>query len=201
MAEHNRFTHRRENVTDYRKNIKKYLEQEIEVLKNMDLDSVNIVMNELEASRLAGSNIFICGNGGSAATASHFVCDFNKGVSLTQEKKYRFICLNDNIPSMMAIANDMGYEQIFEIPLKGKLKKEDLLIAISGSGNSENVVRAVRYAKGIGAKVIGMTGYHGGKIGELADYQLHVPICDMQVTEDVHMILDHLMMKILSENR
>lgn len=188
-------------MTNYTEKIRKYVNLEIEVMKQLDTDAINNAMNVLETARENGNTIFICGNGGSAATASHFVCDFNKGVSESQDKKYNFICLNDNIPTMMAVANDISYEEIFAFPLRGHLKKGDVLIAISGSGNSENVVRAVKYAKETGNQVIGITGYSGGKVKDLADISLHVPIDNMQITEDIHMMFDHLIMYILAYDR
>lgn len=183
---------------NYLPKINKYLQDEIAMLQSVDIDAVNQVINVMEAARERNATIYICGNGGSAATASHFVCDFNKGVSLTQQRKYNLVCLNDNVPNMMAIANDIGYDDIFQVPLEGKIKAEDLLIAISGSGNSKNVVKAVVYAKKTGAKVIGLTGYSGGEVKHLADYSLHVPIDNMQITEDMHMTFDHLMMWVLA---
>ena len=97
---------------------------------------------------------------------------------------------------MMAIANDIGYEEIFRFQLRGRLRPGDICIGISGSGNSKNVVNAVQYAKSQGNQVVGITGYQGGKLKEIADYSLHVPIQSMQITEDIHMIFDHLMMSI-----
>lgn len=185
-------------MTDYTKDIRTYLEQEREVLASLDEREISDVMNVLEKTRLEGNRVFICGNGGSAATASHFTCDFNKGISYSQTVKYNFECLNDNIPMMMAIANDISYEDIFSEPLKNKMHKEDVLLAISGSGNSKNVVKAVEYAKSIGAKTIGLVGYSGGKIKELVDYCIHVKIDNMQIVEDVHMTMDHVMMFVLS---
>ena len=155
-------------------------------------------MNILENARLAGRRIFICGNGGSAATASHFCCDFNKGVSLEQKQKYDFECLNDNVATLMAVANDISYDDVFVIPLQNKMKKGDLVIGISGSGNSENVVRAMEYANNNGGISIGLVGYDGGEIKELAQYSVHVNINNMQIVEDVHMMLDHAMMYILA---
>jgi D-sedoheptulose 7-phosphate isomerase len=183
---------------DYSKQIADYLKWEIETLNKLDQDSINDIMNILEETRDRDATIFICGNGGSAATASHFVCDFNKGVSQKKKKKYRFLCLNDNIPSVLAIANDHGYEQIFRMQLEGKIKSDDILFCISGSGNSKNVIVAAEYAKSMGVKIIGATGYDGGKLYELSDYHLHVPIDNMQITEDVHMVFDHMMMWILA---
>ena len=183
---------------DYSKDIRWYLDEERKVLESLDEKEISDVMNVLENTRLNGNRVFICGNGGSAATASHFCCDFNKGVSYSQEVKYNFECLNDNIPMMMAIANDISYEDIFSEPLKNKMRKEDVLLAISGSGNSKNVVKAVKYAKSIGATTVGLVGYDGGKVKELVDHCIHVKINNMQIVEDVHMTMDHVMMFVLS---
>ena len=141
--------------------------------------------------------LLIAGNGGSAATASHYVCDFNKGISYGKEKMFKFICLNDNIPTMMAYANDMSYADVFAGPLKNFMQTGDIVIGISGSGNSENVVRAIQYANDNGGITVGITGYSGGKVKKMSKYNVHVPVDDMQITEDLHMVLDHCMMKIL----
>lgn len=185
-------------MADYRGKIEKYIELEKQVLDSLSKDDVNEVMNVLESARLAGKRIFICGNGGSASTASHLECDFNKGISYDQEIKYDIECLSDNVPMMMAIANDIGYEDVFVVPLKNKLKQGDILIGISGSGNSENVIKAFRYANSIGAATIALTGYSGGKLKQIARYNIHVRIDHMQVVEDVHLVLNHMMMSILS---
>lgn len=184
---------------DYTHDIEAYLAEEIRVIKNLDLNVISNIMNILERARLSGNRIFICGNGGSAATASHFVCDFNKGVSYNQIEKYNFECLNDNVPLMMAIANDISYDDIFSEVLKNKMHKDDVLIAISGSGNSRNVIKAVEFANGINATTIGLVGYDGGIIRKLVKHCIHVKINNMQIVEDVHMIMDHVMMFILSE--
>lgn len=183
---------------DYRNKLQEYLEKEIETIRSMDLDSINMVMNVLEDARLTGKRIFICGNGGSAATASHYCCDFNKGVSEKQDAKYNLECLSDNVPTMMAVANDIGYEEVFRFPLKNKMNPGDVLIGISGSGNSKNVVNAMEYAKSIGGTTIAIVGYDGGKMKEMADYNIHANINNMQISEDIHMIIDHLMMYVLS---
>lgn len=188
-------------MTNYTEKIQKYLALEMETIQKLDVEAINQVMNTLEEARLAGKTIYICGNGGSAATASHFVCDFNKGVSEHQEQKYNFICLNDNVPTMMAVANDISYDDVFVFPLQGRMKEGDLFIGISGSGNSENVIRAARYAKAQGNTVIGITGYSGGKLKAVSDLSLHVPIDNMQITEDLHMMLDHLMMYIMAYDK
>lgn len=181
---------------DYKKLIETYLEQEIDVLKRIDLSAVNAALNLLEEGIKREATIYVFGNGGSAATASHFQNDFNKGVSEHIDKKFRFLCLNDNVATIMAIANDIGYEDVFRFQLQGKVKEGDILMAISGSGNSINVINAVEYGKKFGCKVVGLTGYSGGKLKELSDISLHVPVNSMQITEDVHMIFNHLMMSV-----
>lgn len=185
-------------MNDYRTQIRQYIEMEKQVLDSLAENDINKVMNVLEQARLSRKRIFICGNGGSASTASHLECDFNKGISYEQEVKYDIECLSDNVPMMMAIANDIGYNDIFVEPLKNKMKQGDLVIGISGSGNSENVVRAFEYANKIGADTIAFTGYSGGKLKEIAKYNIHVRIDNMQIVEDIHLILDHMMMFILS---
>lgn len=185
-------------MTDYSAAIQNYITQEKQILETLPIEEINIVMNILEHARLEGKRVFICGNGGSAATAAHFECDFNKGISYDQDIKYDFECLSDNVPMMMAIANDIGYDDIFVIPLKNKLKSEDIVIGISGSGNSENVVRAIKYANEIGAVTIAMVGYNGGLLKKIARHCIHINIDNMQIVEDIHLMLDHLMTYVLS---
>jgi len=181
---------------DYRNQIKEYINLEIETLKNLNIDAINDAMNLIYDTYEKEGTIYVFGNGGSSATASHYQNDFNKGISEYIEKKFKFLCLNDNVPTVMAIANDIGFEEIFRFQLKNKLKKDDIILAISGSGNSKNVLNAVEYAKSCGNKIIGMTGYSGGKLIELSDVSLNAPVMSMQVTEDIHMIYDHLIMSI-----
>ncbi|MCR5490927.1 MAG: SIS domain-containing protein, partial [Bacilli bacterium] len=181
---------------DFKKDIEAYYEAEIKTIQSLDKDELNAAMNALMEAYERGATVYVFGNGGSSATASHMVCDFNKGTCYELDKKFKFVCLNDNIPLIMAISNDDSFENIFVYQLKDRLKKDDLVLAISGSGNSHNVVKAVEYAKEVGAKVISMTGYSGGKIAKMADYHMHVPVEDMQITEDLHMGFDHMVMKI-----
>lgn len=181
---------------DYRNQIQEYINLEIDTLKKLDVNAINEAMNLIYDTYEKEGTIYVFGNGGSSATASHYQNDFNKGISEYVEKKFRFLCLNDNIPTVMAIANDIGFEEIFRFQLKNKLKKDDIVLAISGSGNSKNVLNAVEYAKECGNKIIGMTGYKGGRLLELSDVSLNAPVMSMQVTEDIHMIYDHLIMSI-----
>ena len=181
---------------DFKDKIKNYLELETKVIASLNVEEINEAMNALLDCYNRGGTVYTCGNGGSASTATHMVCDFGKGTCYDLDKKFHFVCLNDNIPTIMAIANDDSYDSIFSYQLRGRLTKNDLLLAISGSGNSHNIIKAVEYAKEVGAKIIGVTGYNGGKLSKAADYHLHAPIDDMQITEDVHLIFNHMMMKI-----
>ncbi len=181
---------------NYINDIKDYIALEIEILKKLDVEQINAALNLLNETRQKKGRIYICGNGGSAATASHFQNDFNKGVSEYIDVPFRFHCLNDNMSTIMAIANDIGYEEIFRFQLRNNLEENDVLIAISGSGNSPNVINAVEYAKEHDCKIIGLTGFSGGKLKEMSDISLHAPVNSMQVTEDIHMIFDHMMMSI-----
>lgn len=177
--------------------VDKYLKKEIEILEKLDKEKLCAALEVLVDALNNDREIYIFGNGGSSATASHFQNDFNKGVSEHTEKKFRFHCLNDNVPTIMAIANDISFDEVFRQQLINKVKDTDVIMAISGSGNSKNVINAVEYAKQCGAYVIGITGYDGGKLYQMADLNLHVPVNSMQITEDVHMIFDHLMMSVL----
>ncbi len=183
-------------MKDYISEINTYLEHEIDTLKALDVNEINAALNLLLETFENGNTVFVFGNGGSSATASHFQNDFNKGVSEHTEKKFNFQCLNDNVATVMAVANDIGFEEVFRFQLIGHMRPGDVALAISGSGNSKNVLNAVEYAKSQGAKVIGLTGFGGGKLKELSDVSLHVPVNSMQITEDIHMVFDHLMMSI-----
>jgi len=182
---------------DYIERIENYFLELKNTMDKVDRDEIQKTLELLTKTRDMKKNIYIMGNGGSAATASHFAGDFNKGLSLNREKRFRFISLNDNVPTILSLANDVNYESIFVEQLKSFLDEGDIVMAISGSGNSKNILAAVEYAKSLGNTVIGLTGYEGGKLIEMSDIKLHVPINNMQIVEDIHMMFDHLMMSIL----
>lgn len=148
-----------------------------------------------------GNTVFLCGNGGSAANASHFGQDIAKGTleSMDQTRRFRVIPLTDNIGFITALANDEGYDSIFEQQLRNLGQRGDVLVAISGSGNSPNVLKAVDYAKSIGMTTVGVTGYDGGKLRTLADQSVHVPVWDMGMAEAIHGVVFHLVMCRLRE--
>lgn len=188
------------NMMDYTQEITAYFDRLKVTIDKISKSDLSDLMNVLVDAKESGKQIFIMGNGGSFATASHYVCDFNKGISMNQDKKFKFICLNDNIPSLMAYANDLSFEDIFVEQLKNFYQKGDIVIGISGSGNSMNVLKAIDYANENGGVTVGLTGYSGGQLIEMVQHNVHIPIDDMQIAEDLHMVLDHCMMKILSNN-
>ena len=175
-----------------------YFEDLTTALSGIDRGSLENMIDAIMMAYESDGTVYICGNGGSAATASHIVCDFNKGISMHHDRKFRFMCLNDNIATMMAISNDICYEDVFLVQAQGKVGKNDILIAISGSGNSENVLRVADYFRSTGNKVIGLTGYSGGKLAGMSDISVHVPVNDMQKTEDAHMSVLHLCAQIIA---
>lgn len=174
-----------------------YLNSLKELLDIFPHDRFEEICKTLLSAYEMEKQIFVMGNGGSGATASHFVCDINKGCCLEFEKKFKVICLNDNMPTILAYANDLSYDKIFVEPLKNFLQPGDVVIGISGSGNSRNVLDAVSYAKEKGARTVGLTGFDGGKLAKLADIPFVASINDMQKVEDVHMIVVHMLMQYL----
>ena len=177
--------------------IQDYLALEKKTLEALSQKEIHDVVDAVLDAYEHEGTIYICGNGGSASTASHAANDFNKGISEYVDKKWHFYCLNDNMATLMSIANDISYDEVFRFQLRGRLKPHDLVIGISGSGNSANVVNAIRYAKEQGVKTVGWTGYSGGKVKELADVAFYVPLDNMQVVEDMHMVLVHLLMNVV----
>ena len=174
-----------------------YFNRVSETLNHLDTNAITDLVKLLLKARENENAIFIFGNGGSAATASHITGDFLKGISYGLDKSFRIQCLNDNISGLMAISNDLSYEEIFIEQLKGFLKKEDVVIGISGSGNSANVVKAMEYARSNNAHTVALCGYKGGKIKDIAEIVIHAPIQDMEVTEDIHIIIFHAIKQVL----
>ena len=142
-----------------------------------------------------GGRIFLCGNGGSAALANHVVCDLNKIRDHRGKRTIKAISLSSNIPYLSAISNDFSYEDVFKYQLIDNLKKEDILIAISCSGRSKNVLAAVSYAREVGIFTIAITGNPGNPLSELADFSIVVPSDDTQLIEDLHLIIFHSLIK------
>ncbi|MCL5099842.1 MAG: SIS domain-containing protein [Candidatus Marsarchaeota archaeon] len=182
-----------------------YIERSVEVAKEFKKLSPKLkdIAMAIENAAEQGASVYIMGNGGSAATASHMVADLNKTAIREGKKRFRAICLNDNVPVMMAWANDDSYDSIFVEQLKNFLAKGDILIGISGSGNSPNVVKAIEYANGMGNTTIGITGMineAGGKLGKMAKIALIVPDNLMYRLEDFHLMVNHALVYAFKHN-
>jgi len=190
-------------VDDFRKNfIGGYLDDMIECLeylKQNEAEFFDEFATVLLKARAEKKHIFFCGNGGSASTASHFTSDLAKGTIVEGTPRFRALSLADNIPQMLAWGNDSCYEDIFVEQLKNLMDPGDVVIGISGSGNSGNVLRAIEYANANGAVTVGLTGFNGGKLKDMAKLVLVVPIHYMQKIEDVHMLVDHLVTSLIRE--
>jgi D-sedoheptulose 7-phosphate isomerase len=174
-----------------------YCQELKQALDLIPADAAERFLQLLEAAYLEERQVFLMGNGGSGASASHAAADLNKGVSYGREKRFRVISLNDNLATLTAYANDVSYVDVFVEQLKNFLRPGDLVIALSGSGNSANVVKAIEYANQHGATTVGLTGFTGGKLAQIAQVPLHVPVHDMQKVEDIHMMLFHVAMQVL----
>jgi D-sedoheptulose 7-phosphate isomerase len=163
-----------------------------QAIDTIDLEAVQRVIEVLRRARDEGRHIFTCGNGGSAATASHFVCDILKGASFGREKRFRIMALTDSLSTLTAYSNDVNYECVFAEQLKNFAQPGDVLISISGSGNSPNVLRAMEYANSIGCHTIALSGREGGKMSPLAKTEVRVAHPHMGRIEDGHMIVLHM---------
>lgn len=181
-------------MTDNGDKIIQYLDNSISCLNLLKKEIVTIekIFQIISEARDKNKRIFLIGNGGSSSTASHFVCDLNKTARVKGINHSQAFALNDNSPNVFAIANDIGFESVFEEQLKNFLEKDDILIAISGSGSSKNILNAVNYANSSGAITIGLTGYDGGKLKELCKECLVVPSDKMYHIEDTHLTINHL---------
>lgn len=157
----------------------------------LPLATIEQIAETLLRAHDKGRMIYLFGNGGSAALASHFACDLGKGTANGTGKRFRVLALTDNVPLMTAWSNDSKYEDIFAEQLSNFIQRDDIAFAISGSGNSPNVLRALRLARDAGAITVGLTGYKGGKMKELCDQCMIVPSDNMQIIEDLHLCVAH----------
>lgn len=162
-----------------------------DTLDQVDTNTIDEIVDILLRCREEGGTMYIFGNGGSAANASHIAGDFMKGISYGMDKRFKTHCLNDNVAGTTAITNDLSYDEIFIEQLKTYLSPGDVVIGISGSGNSENIIKAVQWARNNGGKTIGLTGYKGGRLIKVAEITLLIPVKDMEITEDAHTIVFH----------
>lgn len=180
-----------------RQTAERYVENLIAALSQLSLQSVEAVVDLLHAARLRGSTVFILGNGGSAATASHFACDLAKNTRIDGAPSFRAISLTDNMPLFSALANDDGYANVFVGQLSSLIQPHDVVIGISTSGNSENVIRAIQVARQRNAWTIGFTGPDGGCLAPLVHLNIYVTASCIEQVEDIHLVLEHLICTLL----
>ena len=169
------------------------------VLDKLSHADIEKTVNALHTARIDGNKVFVMGNGGSASTANHMVCDMAKNTRKPGWPSIKIIGLADNMAIVSALANDEGYENVFSQQLANLVDQDDVVIAISASGNSKNVLNAVQVAKEYGAKTIGFTGFNGGQLGSMVDIQLHVPSNCIEHVEDIHLMLEHLITQALRD--
>jgi D-sedoheptulose 7-phosphate isomerase len=177
-----------------------YVDKLKKALDNLNHEEINGLGEILKSAQARGNAIYILGNGGSAAAASHLSCDLNKGASYGYEKRYHAFALSDNISALLAFANDVSYDDVFIEQLKNCLRENDVVIGLSGSGNSKNILKAVEYADAQGAVTVGITGYTTGKLSEIAGYNVNLNIDDMQIAEDLHIVINHILVNLLTED-
>lgn len=179
--------------------VRPYFTQLQATLDLMATEPIDEAIRTLHQARQNGRKVFIMGNGGSASTASHFVCDLAKNTRHPDWPDYRVVGLTDNMALVTAYANDEGYENAFARQLASLVEPEDVVIAISASGNSPNVLQAIELAKERAALTIGLTGFNAGKLGPMVDLHVHVPSDCIEHVEDIHLVLEHLITKALRE--
>lgn len=176
-----------------------YLDEQINTIRYLkdSNGTINTIYKEIIRARDNGNRIFVMGNGGSASTSSHFVSDLLKTSIIKGKKRIKATSLTDNIPVMMAWSNDTSFENVFVNQLENFVEENDIVIGISGSGNSENVIRAIKFANQKNAKTIGLSGGNGGKLEEISNICLKVPNKDMLTIETMHVLICHLLTTML----
>jgi D-sedoheptulose 7-phosphate isomerase len=182
---------------------KSYLNSLSQILKKINPSTIGDIVNLLENTILKKSKVYVIGNGGSCATASHIANDLGTGLKRRKILNLDITSLGDNNSIITALANDIGYKNIFYTQMSGIINPDDVVIAISCSGNSINIIKAVTYAKSIGCKIIGLTGFKGGKLKDLSDINLHIntPEGEYGLVEDAHMILNHIIFSYYIKNQ
>src|ERR1700676_2353565 len=171
---------------------KQYFEELQRVMLALPKDGVDQIADILGGAYNAGRTVFLCGNGGSAALASHFACDLGKGTAYCNGgKRFRVLALTDNLPMLTAWANDSSYEDVFSEQLRNFVQPHDVAFGISGSGNSKNVLNALQVAREAGATTVGISGFKGGTMKALCEICVVVPSDNMQIIEDIHLAMAH----------
>lgn len=183
-------------TTDSFKNYGQRIQQAV---TEIDYEKINLLANGLWDALQTKKQVFFCGNGGSAANALHMANDFLYGIGKRSHAAIRVHALTANQSILTCLANDISYDEIFSYQLEALAQKDDILIALSGSGNSPNIVKAIQTAKIIGMKAFAILGYDGGRCLEIADNSIHIPINDMQISEDMQLVVGHMIMQWLRQ--
>ncbi len=174
-----------------------YSSRLISALNNVNVESWDAAAKMLLNAWSDGTRVFICGNGGSASTASHITTDWSKGLRNLTGRAMQVHCLVDNLSLVMALGNDLSFEEIFQKQIEMFGNANDTLVVISGSGNSRNVINAVEFAREQDMKIIGLTGFSGGALCGLTDLMVNVPVENMQVVEDLHLSFGHFVLEYI----
>lgn len=180
---------------------KQYFQSYRNIVSSLPYGCIEQVIEELVRCYEAEQNVFLFGNGGSAGLASHFACDLGKGTIIegNGHKRFRVLSLTDNLPLLTAWANDSSYDMVFAEQLRNFIRPMDVVFAISGSGNSPNVLRAMEVARDVGAFTMGLTGFQGGKMRSLCDLCIVVPSDNMQIIEDFHLSVAHAIFSVVRQ--
>ncbi len=181
--------------------LRDYQRETLRAIESIPLDKVEEAIRWFREARASGRRIFVCGNGGSAANASHFACEVTKGASYGRESRFRMIALTDSMPLVTAYSNDVGYESAFVEQLKNFAEPGDVVVGLSGSGNSMSVVRALEYANSIGCRTLALTGYDGGRIGALGQLNIHIPMPHIGRSEEAQLAVLHMISYYFMEER
>ena len=171
------------------------------ILEDSDWSKVSSLANDLLACWQNGNQVFLCGNGGSAGNASHLANDFIYGVAKSKGEGIKAISLNDNVSVVTCLANDVGYDSIFSEQLAVLANPNDILIALSGSGNSSNIISVINEAKILGVKSYAILGFDGGECRKIVNHPIHFKVNDMQLAEDLQLIVGHMLMKWLYKSK
>ncbi len=179
-----------------------YLNSTVDFINDINISQIERILVTIDKVRMDGNRLFVCGNGGSAAHAMHFAGDLAKNVTSDEVGRFNVISLCDNITAFTAYSNDIGYDVVFSEQMKNfNLTKGDCLLGISSSGNSPNIVKACEYAKTKGACIIGLCGFTGGKLKQMADFYLHINSNEYEKVEDLHMIVLHIIVSYFKNNK
>jgi len=179
-------------------NARQYFDELQQVVSSIPHDTINQIADTLLKANEMGRMVYLFGNGGSASLASHLACDLGKGTAYCNGgKRFRMIALTDNLPALTAWANDSSYDDVFSEQLRNFVQPYDVAFAISGSGNSKNVLKALQVAREVGAMTVGISGFQGGEMKSLCNICAIVPSNNMQIIEDLHLAMAHSIFRIV----